>query len=399
MLDRRARVTLLFSSLGHAFMHMLTAFFFIIVLALEQEWSRPYHELVSLWTLGALLVGAGALPAGWLADRWHAPGMMIVMFIGMGLSCLVSASADGPVTLLVGLGALGIFASIYHPVGIPWIVRASHAQGKALGINGVFGGLGVAAAGGATGLLIDAWGWRAAFTVPGVIALLAGVTLWICVRRGLVADGPAQPRDAHRGHTRGAMLRTFALMLLTMFSLGFVYQASQAAYPKVFDLRLGTLVGEGTAGVGLIIAAVYASAALMQLFGGYLADRLPLKPLYLGSFLVQIPILIAVGSAFGVPLVVIATAAVLLSTGALPAENMLLARVAPRRHLSLAFGVKFVIAFGTAPLAIAFVAWVYRLNGEFWILFVALAAMALLGALAALALPRSVGGRSGQATA
>ncbi|MGW8369171.1 MAG: MFS transporter, partial [Gammaproteobacteria bacterium] len=88
MTGRSDRLTLLFASAGHAMMHMLTAFFFVIVLALEVDWQRPYHELVGLWTLGALLVGVCALPAGWLADRWSAPGMMVVMFVGMGLSCV-----------------------------------------------------------------------------------------------------------------------------------------------------------------------------------------------------------------------------------------------------------------------------------------------------------------------
>ena len=67
------RVTLAFSCLGHAYMHLFTAFYFVIVLALEADWELPYHELIELWTLGALLVGLGAIPAGWLSDRWSAP--------------------------------------------------------------------------------------------------------------------------------------------------------------------------------------------------------------------------------------------------------------------------------------------------------------------------------------
>ena len=33
-----------------------------------------------------------------------------------------------------------------------------------------------------------------------------------------------------------------------MFSLGFVYHVSQIAFPKVFDLRLGSRLGEGALG-------------------------------------------------------------------------------------------------------------------------------------------------------
>jgi hypothetical protein len=76
-----------------------------------------------------------------------------------------------------------------------------------------------------------------------------------------------------------------------------------------------------------------------------------------------------------------------LSTVALPAENMLLARYTPDRHQSLAFGVKFVLAFSTAPLALQLVATVQQRTGEFVWLFGVLAAMALVGALAAVGLP------------
>ena len=69
---------------------MFTAFYFVIVLALEKDWQMPYHELLELWTLGALLVGVAALPAGWLGDKWSPSGMMVVFFIGMG-ACSMAA--------------------------------------------------------------------------------------------------------------------------------------------------------------------------------------------------------------------------------------------------------------------------------------------------------------------
>ena len=45
-------------------MHMFAAFYFVIVLSIEKEWNFSYDELIKLWSLGALLIGLGALPAG-----------------------------------------------------------------------------------------------------------------------------------------------------------------------------------------------------------------------------------------------------------------------------------------------------------------------------------------------
>ncbi|MDJ0983554.1 MAG: MFS transporter, partial [Kiloniellales bacterium] len=337
----QARLSLGFSCLGHAYMHMLTAFFFVIVLALEAEWERPFHELISLWTLGSLLVGLCALPAGWLADRWSAPGMMAIMFLGMGAACWLCGLAPSPETMMLGLAALGVFAAIYHPVGVAWVVRCAEARGKALGINGIFGGIGIGAAGVVTGGLIDGFGWRAAFFVPGSVSILTGLALVYCLMRGWVVD-PKEDRVPEPEHSRADMLRAFLILLVTLFCVGFIFHATQTAFPKVFDLRLAEMLGDGTLGVGAVVTIVYVVAAGMQIVGGHLADRYPLKPIYLTGLLLQVIMLAAVATAFGLPLILAAVLSVMMSTAVLPAENMLLARFTPQRHRNLAFGIKFV---------------------------------------------------------
>jgi len=385
MSSTSGRVTLAFSCLGHAYMHLFTAFYFVIVLALEADWGLPYHELISLWTLGALLVGVGAIPAGWLSDRWSAPGMMIVMFVGLGLSGIACAFLDTPAALLLGLSAIGLFSAIYHPVGIAWLVKSADRPGRALGINGIFGSVGIAAAGLLAGALIDLHGWRIAFFVPGVIALLTGLALFVCLRLGLVAEGSA--RHAPPPASRGDMVRVFTILLTTMLAMGIIFQATQAAMPKVFDLRLRDMVGEGTFGVGALVALVYLAGGLMQVVGGYLADRYALKPIYLFSWLLQVPVLVSIGLFTGLPLLVLATMTVLLGAGALPAENLLLNRYSPEKHRGLAFGIKYVIAFGSAPIALQLVAKMNALTGEFLWLFASLAIMAAVATVAAILLP------------
>ena len=43
---------------------------------------------------------------------------------------------------------LGIFAAIYHPVGMAMLIEASQARGRTLAFNGVCGNLGVSLAAG-----------------------------------------------------------------------------------------------------------------------------------------------------------------------------------------------------------------------------------------------------------
>jgi len=385
-----ARLSLVFTCIGHTYIHLFTAFYFVIVLALEADWGLPYHELIELWTLGALLVGLGALPAGWLGDRWSAQGMMVVFYLGMGASSIFCGLASGPAEMLIGLSGIGLFAAIYHPVGIAWLVRNTREhRGKVLSINGIFGSIGVALAAAVAGVLIDLSGWRAAFIVPGAVSIVTGGVLLYLVRRGLIAGGAGDGGNGptHQPASRSDMLRGFTVLVLTMFLAGIIYQSTQVALPKVFAERLGGIVGEGTLGVGMMVALVYGAAGIMQLIGGHLADRYPLKPVYLGFFIMQVPLLWLTAGLAGLPLVGVALLAVVSGVGLLPAENMLLARFAPQKHHGLAFGVKFVLAFCAAPLGVVFVSFIHERTGGLYWLFIAMTLIAAICMVAAMLLP------------
>ena len=391
MSTQMSRATIVFSSLGHLYIHLCTAFFFVIVLSLESVWQRPYHELIELWTLGSLMVGVVALPAGMLSDKLGAAPMMVAFFLGMGGFAVAAGLTDSSNALMWCLTGIGVFAAIYHPVGIPWLVRnAGTRRGKVLGFNGVFGSLGTALAGVVAGSLIHLSGWRAAFIVPGAISVLTGVALLGFMLKGKISDAAVVARGQVKV-SRSDMWRVFAILVTTMFLLALVYQTIQTSLPKLLEQRHQGLAGEGILGVGLLVAAVYTAAAFMQIAGGHLADRYPLKPVYIGALLIQVPTLWLAASLGGLPLLMVATVMVMAGVGALPAENMLLARYTPESRHGLVFGIKFVLAFGAAPVAVQLVAAITGRTGDFYWVYVVLAACALVSVCVALMLPRDRG--------
>lgn len=385
-MKRSSMLSLVYASAGHTLMHLMAAFYFVIVLAIEKEWDMSYPDLIELWSIGALMVGLGAIPAGWLGDRWSAPGMMAVMFFGMGAASVVCALADSSFTMMVGLGMIGLFASIYHPVGIAWVVRTATHRGKALGLNGMFGSLGIAGSGVISGLLIDLYGWRSAFAVPGFICIAFGVSLvWFLLRGEIVDDEKDRVEDPPT--SRNDMVRAFALMLMIIFCMGISFNAVQTALPKVFDVRIGSSIGDGALGIGVLISGVYLFSAVMQIVGGHLADRFPLKMVYVFGLLSQVPMLAWVAWVSGLPVVAAATMVVILNAATLPAENVLVARFSPGNRRGLAYGLKFVIALGTAPLAVLLVSRVVEQTGEFVWLFLILSMLAALAVSISTLLP------------
>src|SRR6266498_527717 len=160
----------LFLNLGHALDHLLMLIFPTVVLAMSAELGRGYADLLPLSLGGFIAFGAFSIPAGWLADRWSRQGMMVVFFFGIGTASILTGFAPGPLQIALGLTLVGMFVANRENVG------------RVLGVNGVFGNVGVAFSALIAGALADAIGWRAAFIVPGAIALGVGVAFVLFAR-------------------------------------------------------------------------------------------------------------------------------------------------------------------------------------------------------------------------
>jgi MFS family permease len=383
---RSARLALGFSSVGHSFAHLVTLLYPTAVLALVGQFDMSYGELLELSTLGFVLFGVAALPAGWLGDRWSAERMMVVFFIGTGLSTIATGLATGPWGILLGLAAVGLFASIYHPVGIAWLVRNAEQRGRALAWNGIFGSIGIGIAPVLAGALTDAISWRAAFIVPGALCALAGVLLALFVRSGSVVAATAD-RKPEPEAGRSDVVRAFVVLSVTMLFSGLVGQMVMVAMPKLFEDGLPALTGDGVLGVGFWVTVVYAVSATVQLVSGWLIDRYPSRPVYLLSWAVQVPLLLIAAGVMNVPLLLAMLAIQAAGTFSGPVENLLLARYTPGRWRATAYGAKFVLALGISAAGVPLVGRIYDATGGFWWVFAVMAAAAALVALAAAFLP------------
>lgn len=316
--------------------------------------------------------------------------MLVIMYLGMGVSTIACGLIDSNTGLLWGLISLGLFAAIYHPVGISWLVRSSTENtGKKLALNGLFGGLGVAAAGGISGWILVSSGWRLAFFIPGTLCLICGLVMWWLYRQGRFENTPGTDSSRPESVIEPTTERNgFVVLLLPMFSIGLIYTSIQALMPKLFEEQAVSLLSGNLALIGSLVAVVYVAGALMQLVGGWLADKFSLRKIYILFWISQPPLLLAMMVTQNISLIIASIAVVVCHTAALPAENLLVARYSPRRHQGLAFGVKFVLAFGAGPLAVELIAAARKYTGGFEPLFVGLSILAVLACLTALLLPR-----------
>jgi MFS family permease len=371
MSERRALVP--FINLGHFLDHLVMLVFPTVVVALGREWDRPYSELLPLALGGFIAFGAFALPAGWLADHWSRYKMMAVFFFGIGAAMLLTGMAQSPWQIGAGLTLIGVFAAIYHPVGIAMLVASPENMGRALGWNGLWGNLGLAAAALVAGALMDVWGWRAAFFVPGVFCLLSGIAFL-----RLVPDpGPVQKKSKTIGlHIDAAtMARVFAILLIATACGGVIFNSTTVAMPKVFDERLASLT-QTSFGIGALVAFVYSLAALAQLAMGSLIDRFELRKLMIGIALIQIPLLAVAANVEGWTMLAAALAMMLAVFGQIPLNDVIVGKYVADEYRARVLSVRYVVSLGVAAVAVPLIAVLHRTEGGFRNVFLVLAALA-----------------------
>jgi len=377
MNERRLLVP--FINLGHLLDHLVMLVFPTVVVALAREWERPYSELLPLALGGFIAFGAFAIPAGWLADHWSRYKMMAVFFFGIGGSLFLTGFASSPWQIGLGLTVVGMFAAIYHPVGIAMLVAAPERMGRALGWNGLWGNLGLAAAALVAGALMDLWGWRAAFFIPGLAAVAVGAAFLV-----LVPDpGPVKKVSKTIGlHVdRRTMTRIFSILLIATACGGVIFNSTTVAMPKVFDERLRSLI-DTNFGIGALVALVYTLAAFAQLVMGALIDRFELRRLMIGIALIQIPLLAIAANLDGWAMLVASLAMMLAVFGQIPLNDSIVGKYVADEYRARVLSVRYVVSLGVAAVAVPLIAVLHRTQGGFANVFLVLAALAA-GMLAA----------------
>src|SRR6186713_709629 len=170
-----------FVNAGHFIDHYAMLIFAAAIIVMGPALGMAYSELLPYATPGFVAFGAGSLITGWLGDRWSRRHMMLIYFIGIGLSMISVGFVQTQAQLGAALFAIGIFASIYHPVGTAMIVSYADRLGREMGINGVWGNLGVASSALVTGVIGQYFGWRWAFIVPGIVTIGVGIAFTLMV--------------------------------------------------------------------------------------------------------------------------------------------------------------------------------------------------------------------------
>ncbi len=337
--------------------HFLCHFFILVFPAAAMPmvitFGMPIEDVVKISFVMYLAFGLGALPAGYLADRWQARGMLVIGLFLMGTGLLLAGLFPDPTRMVVFLGIVGIGASIYHPAGLALVSRTIRQRGYALGINGVWGNLGIASAPLLTGILTWLFTWQTAFIILGATGILTGFQIALIPVNETITR---QQDKVDAGSME--MMRYFLIICAALVFAGIAYRGNMLLLPAYLELNtsffhdlIGSLSFIKLQGTATLAATVLASLVLLagmagQMMGGKLADRMDLRLAYLLIHGASLPFIFLMAFTNNYLLAICAAGYVFFSLGMQPIENSLIAALTPPKWRSTSYAIKFILNFG-----------------------------------------------------
>jgi MFS family permease len=369
---------------AHFIDHYAMLIFAAAVVVMGPALGMSYSELLPYATPAFIAFGAGSLVTGWLGDRWSRRHMMVIFFLGIGASMISVGLVQTPLQLGAALLAIGIFASIYHPVGTAMIVSYADKLGSEMGLNGVWGNLGVASSALVTGVVGQYLGWRWAFVIPGVVTMALGV---IFMRTVMHEDRSGHKQAAAQARVATSdMWRVLLSLLIVVIAISTTFNAITVSLPKLFAERLADLT-HSPALLGLIAAGVYVFGAMTQYTVGKLIDRHSLKAVFVPLSVLLAPLLYFAATLNNLGLIVVTIGVVIGLFGQVTINDAMVGKYTAEEWRSRAYSVRYFVGFTAAGASVGLVAWLYA-QGGFTTMLRAFSALCVLVVVAALILPR-----------
>jgi sugar phosphate permease len=401
-MDNEQKLTYLASFshfITHGYMTLLPA----VLVVIAADHSMSFMDIGIIANIGYFLYGLGAFPAGHLADKYGSKRVLTIGVFGMAMGSLLVGLSPTIITFGIAYGILGCFASIHHPAGLSLIARhIKSKKGKALGVHGVFGNVGLFLTPLiASGCILLFNSWRAAYIIFGVIGIIFALMIYFTriesepdltisdlISRNKKRDveiAEQLPDAAEESQQSHKYIIPASLLLLYVGSVlsGFIFRGSLTFFPALFQREIHFITNHDQPVViaGFFTTAVLSLGLISSWFGGYINDKIKRPELFpMILFIVVAPALYLISRFSDNALLFAAALFSLFFYAWQPAQNYLIAKYTRKASHGKGFGINFFLLFGVGSIATAsggYVADNYGIDRFYW--FMSIIALIAIG--------------------
>ena len=374
----------IYLNISHFLDHFIMLIFAKAAYDAGKYFGLSYDEIIVYGTLSFVFFGAFAPLASYLADKFSRALLMVIYHFGIAGASIIAGISSSLFILSLSLAIIGIFASIYHPVGTAMLLAKNERTGFRLGINGVYGNMGVAAAPLVLGTILLFGDWRTCFIIPGIFCLIYGIIFFAALENNPSLK-QTELMQLNRSFAKNWQWALASISISTLAG-GFIFGAMTFIIPRYFEIYLID-ISTSVAVTGALAAAVYACASFSQIVVGKLIDIYSPKIILLYTAVGQIIFIFFASALHNWYLFFISLVAICFVFGQIPINDAILSRYIPDEKRGKILSIKFLLnlCVGAAVLPISSL---LMQNGyEFNTIFILMGGMAVFILLAALILP------------
>lgn len=339
---------------AHVLVHLYEGVLPPLIPLLILDFHTDYFHLGMIATIFSYAFGLGALPAGFLSDRLGPLRLVSIYLFGAGLFSVFIWPVNSLVIYGVLMAFVGIFSSTYHPAANTLIAHSIREKGKAFGMHGIAGSLGVAAVPGLSAWIGSAMGWEVPHVTFGFLGLFIGLYS-LSFRGPSSKTGSAPLPRGQCPHTSRASYLSVVVLFLCATTLGLTYKGIMTFLPVYMgqNVQLSFLKLDRVTLGGTVATIALLSGAVGQYVSGRLIDRYNPERILLGSIAIGTIFVFLMAKFTNIILICSAVAYAFFYFSAQPTQNYLVAKYLPRHRQGLGYGIIFFLSFGVGATSAA----------------------------------------------
>ena len=351
-MTRFEKIILSITGGSHLSVHALMLALPSLIPVIRNEFNVGLDTLGFVVTVSGFMFGLGAIPSGWAEKHFGGRSLLLIYQIGSSLSALLVALSGSFVMMIVGLGFMGFFCSIYHPAGLTLISHRVKLLTKGMAIHGIFGSTGSIGSILATTLaaLIS---WRSAYAFLGIFNGFLAVITFLAIPYRKRSEIPEEEFVNHNVKTNKPAL---VFYFLTNGLMGMAYYGFTTFMPLHFAENTTSILPTLTANMkaGIFPTMVFIAGIGGQLVGARLSELFYKPKALIYIIMVNIPVLILMGYSSDILLIISGIFLGVAYFSSQPIGNTLIANFTNSQNRGIAYGISFFISFGIGSFAAGF---------------------------------------------